>query len=931
MRPFSHQYAARPSRLLLAALLAFGLQACGGDDPDALVAQAQARLKAGDVPAALILLKNAVVADERHARARFELGRLYLDRGDAAAAEKELRRAREAGYEADIVTPLIARALLRQGEFQRVLDEFPLPADTEPASSALLAARADAALALGDAETARRTLARVAKQAAAEPAVKLAEARLALNGRKPDEALAAIDAALAADPVYREAWLFKGELLRTLNRPADAVRAYRAVLEFDPGHVGARLALADLAITGNRLAEARKEVDTVLAALPNHALAQYAAALIDFREKKTGAARDRVAAVLKAAPDYGPAQLLAGHVEYTLGHYQTAEAHLNKAAKIAPGNPEIPRLLAAAQLRLGRPDEARRTLAPALRRMPDDTGLQVVAGEIALAQQDYAQAAIHYEAAVARQPDNAALRTQLGIARLALDDPRAAADLRAASAMAGSGERADTVLLLDQLRRKQYAAALTSLAALEKKSGPTPRIWNYRGAAQIGLGDPGRARASFGQALRLDPAFFPAAANLAQLDLRDKQPAAARKRFEEVLKARPDHLDALLALARLAQDENDEKARVRWLEQAARAHPGALEPRIALAGHLLAKGEKDRALVLARETYDAHPGDAAALELLGTVQLALGDAENALGSYRKLAEQRPGDARVLTRLATAQIAHKDDDDARSSLLDALRRQPGLTEARVLLAGLETRTGHHDQALAQARLIQRQHPALALGHALEGDIESARRNYDAALAAYTRAGEREPSGTQVLRQFRVLVDGGRREAGEQRLTAWLNRHPDEFALRAVLAESLLTRKQYAAAVAHYLPLSERRPDDLVVLNNLAWAMLELGDPRALSYAERALRLRPTDPRILDTHGWILVAQGQAAQGLSSLREALSRAPADPEIQYHLAVALYRAGEPARARGELERLFATGARFPQESEARALHARLKAAPR
>jgi len=113
----------------------------------------------------------------------------------------------------------------------------------------------------------------------------------------------------------------------------------------------------------------------------------------------------------------------------------------------------------------------------------------------------------------------------------------------------------------------------------------------------------------------------------------------------------------------------------------------------------------------------------------------------------------------------------------------------------------------------------------------------------------------------------------------------------------------------------------------VLNNLAWALHGAGDKRAASFAGQALKLQPDNPMVMDTYGWILTTQGQAAQGLPHLRKALSKAPDNAEIQYHLAVALFKTGDRARAQGELERLLASGARFPQEQEARTLLDQLK----
>ena len=98
MFSFSHPCAARPNRLLLACVLSLGLAACGGESSESLVNQAKASIAKGDAKAAVIQLKNAVAVDEKNAEARFQLGQLYLEAGDLAAAEKELRRAREAGY-----------------------------------------------------------------------------------------------------------------------------------------------------------------------------------------------------------------------------------------------------------------------------------------------------------------------------------------------------------------------------------------------------------------------------------------------------------------------------------------------------------------------------------------------------------------------------------------------------------------------------------------------------------------------------------------------------------------------------------------------------------------------------------------------------------------------------------------------------------------
>ncbi len=911
------------SKRLLALLLGASLlTACGKEDSATLVTDAKAKLAAGDYKAAMIQLKNAVAEDDKNADARYELGMLYFTQFDLASAEKEFRRAREAGFAASTVNPMIARALLGQHEYQRVLDELPAPTGNTSDAVTLQALRATAALGLGQTDEARKMLQQALQSAPGNIDVHLALAQLALTDHDVNTAMQHLKHALDIDPRHIESLLLKGDMLRATGKPAEATQIYHEIIKIDPRQVSARLALANIKITENKLDDARTEVDTALKVMPNSLQAQYAQALINFQDKQTERARDQLASVLKSAPDFLPALMLGGSIEYTLGNLQTAEAYLNKVTKAAPNNLNAVRLLAATQLRLGRPDDATRTLAPMLKSPTQDAGVLVVAGEIALTRKDWSQASALFEQAAKLSPDSAAIRTELGFSRLAQGDSRAMGDLKIASGMEGSSSRADTFIILKQLESKQYDAALASIAALEKKQPASPLTWNYRAAAYLGKQDTQRARDSFGQALKLDPGFFPAAANLAQLDLKDSQPAAARQRFEGVLKADPKHLNAMLAIADLSLRSKDEKAYVSWLEKAATAHPQATQPRAALARYLLAKGDRNKALAAAREAVNAQPDNPAALELLGTTQLALGDTTNALGSYRKLVDRLPDQAPPLVKLATAQIMSKDLAGARKSLQDALRIQPNFLDAQMMLGGVEIQSSRFDEAQKLAGQIQSQQPGNPAGFILEGDAAFTRKDFPSALTAVERAHKLSSSSSTLIRQASILNALKRPEEGEKRLAGWLTTHPQDTGARAALAESLILHKQYKAAAEHYLVLNASNPNNLLVLNNLAWSLHEMKDKRALGFAEQALKLKPDNAAALDTLGWILVQQNQSERGIKLLQQALAKAPDMAEIQFHLASAFAQSGDPIRAQRELERLLSSGIAFPQEQEARTL---------
>ena len=133
-------------------------------------------------------------------------------------------------------------------------------------------------------------------------------------------------------------------------------------------------------------------------------------------------------------------------------------------------------------------------------------------------------------------------------------------------------------------------------------------------------------------------------------------------------------------------------------------------------------------------------------------------------------------------------------------------------------------------------------------------------------------------------------------------------------------------QLEDGAAHHEKLLEERPNDVGILNNLAWTYHRLGDPRAVSIAERAYSLAPNVAATIDTLGWILVQQGNPERGLPLLREAHARASRESAVRYHLAVALNQLGRVDEARTELEAALEGGGNFDGEAEARALLRRL-----
>jgi Flp pilus assembly protein TadD len=233
-------------------------------------------------------------------------------------------------------------------------------------------------------------------------------------------------------------------------------------------------------------------------------------------------------------------------------------------------------------------------------------------------------------------------------------------------------------------------------------------------------------------------------------------------------------------------------------------------------------------------------------------------------------------------------------------------------------------GKRDLAKAEtrAKAIVKRYPQRAIGYRLLADVARERGIKADALAGYQTAHATEPTTESAIRAYQAQLHFGSQAKAAAFMEAWLKAHPDDLLALRALADGYLQAKNLTAARSRYEDLLKRRGDDPYALNNLANVLLLLGDRSALARAERAHELAPQDAAIQDTLGWVLVQQGQVDLGLRHLREARLREPNNPEIRYHLAAALARAGRPGEARAELEQALKNSQHFDGASDARKL---------
>ena len=97
--------------------------------------------------------------------------------------------------------------------------------------------------------------------------------------------------------------------------------------------------------------------------------------------------------------------------------------------------------------------------------------------------------------------------------------------------------------------------------------------------------------------------------------------------------------------------------------------------------------------------------------------------------------------------------------------------------------------------------------------------------------------------------------------------------------------------------------------------------------SLLWAQRAKEAAPDEPHISDTLGWILYNRGIYHRALVLLKESAAKLPESPEVQYHLGMALLKAGDWEAAKRSLVTAAAARTNFVGKEEAKKALAQLK----
>ncbi|BDT66748.1 beta-barrel assembly-enhancing protease [Comamonadaceae bacterium OS-1] len=890
------------------------------------------RFEKRDIPGAIIQLKNALQIDKNMLPVQVLLGKALLANGEAAASEVALLEALRLGVNrAEVVLPL-AQSFIAQGKQKMVLEQpqfnpAGLPQDIQVQ---LLVLRAAAASDTGDTRAAMRNIedARVADPRSAD--AWLAEVPVRIREHKFREAQDAVGRAMALAPNAAEVFYQKAAILHVQGDLNGALASYTQALQINPKHAEARVARAGLFVDLGKSVDAAKDVAETQRLFPREPRAAYLKALLAEKEGNTKAATSalqEVTALIDPVPlefiRYRPQlMMLNGLAHYGLNEREKARPYL-EAFQRAQGATTVSKLLAQVYFAEGNVDRAIETLEGYTKAIPGDSQALVLLASAHMSQGRNAKAtALMQEALLSK--DTPEVRTALGMSLMGSGQSgNAIVQLETALKNDPTQKMAGAALAGLYLRSGQNAKAATVAQGLVKQQPGNAGFQNLLGMALAQTGNLPGAKAAFEESARIDPALLPPQLNLARLDIASNAFDAAAIRLAAMLKSNEKNVEVLMELANLADQRGQADEAIRSLRKAddfSGLHD--VRPGLALVQLHLRKGQVAPAIEAVKKLSIKAPEDLAVLLTSARAMLANADPAGARAALTTATRVAEFNAPRQVEIALLQISANNLAGAAYSLDKALSTSPANLPAQALKAEVLLRQGDVAKADQLTRQILAQAPKRAVGYSLQGDIALARGQNAAAIEAYRRAHQTEPSSDTLLRLFGVLSaqDGGK--AALQLADPWTKSHPQDLAVRRVVADFYARSGNYVAARTAYEALLKTVPGDARVLNNLANVLLRLKDPAAVAIAEQALAKDPGNASAIDTLGWTLFQLGGNAQsdrGLQLLRDARLREPGNPSIRYHLGALLAQLGRKTEALEEVEAALKLGRGFESAADA------------
>ncbi|MDY6905257.1 MAG: tetratricopeptide repeat protein [Thermodesulfobacteriota bacterium] len=429
----------------------------------------------------------------------------------------------------------------------------------------------------------------------------------------------------------------------------------------------------------------------------------------------------------------------------------------------------------------------------------------------------------------------------------------------------------------------------------------SPDLWDgyyFLAKTQKELGDPAAAEKNFNKCLELEPRLLSPRFELIALY---KQQAGSAKTV--TIKEG----DTLYALCRKIYGQYSEEI----ADTIAAANPHIRDIRILQTGQTIQfpplaadmdAATREKIISLYKGILADFPDNYKAAIGLALFYHHTDSPSKAVGVMKSLGEKSLSDIGVVQTLFQTLIESKEFTDARIVVAGMLEGAPASSGLHYLMGVILDETGEKEKALSHfqqvtedTRYYENTLVHMAFLYEETGQTEKAEETFNQLI----RKNPENPKFHLYLGSLYERVKAY--EKAEALFSQGLEIAPDNIDLMFRLGVVFDKTGRKEAVIRQMQRLLEKDPNNASALNYLGYTYAELGEnlDEAQSLVEAALKIKPDDPYITDSLGWVFFKKGDLEKALEMLEKAVRLAPTDPVLLEHLGDAYLQKGDTQKA--------------------------------
>lgn len=379
------------------------------------------------------------------------------------------------------------------------------------------------------------------------------------------------------------------------------------------------------------------------------------------------------------------------------------------------------------------------------------------------------------------------------------------------------------------------------------------------------------------------------------------------KVMQALVQAYPKEAGAQYALAHLAVRVGDLDAGLAAIDQALKIRSKWRDAILFKARILISKKDPVRIQKFFEQVLSDNSGASRLRENYARYLVDIKQWEKALKQFKEVVRRVTNSKSLLYKrsvFASGLISIQTNNftQAEKYLLMTLEVSPNNDQARLYLGQVAERQKHFALAanwyskVLDTRYVFEAQVRYGVMLAKQGNLIGARSHL-----RNIKPGNDQERIKLVLAEEQLLRSEKKFKEAMKVLTIALKQLPknkDLLYARALVAEKLDKLDIHERDIREIL---KQNPDNAHALNALGYTLADKTDrhQEALKLIQRAMVLRPNDPFILDSMGWVHYRMGKIKEAIQYLRKALS-IRADAEISAHLGEILWHQGKYGEAK-------------------------------